>query len=64
MINKKSKVQSEDSLREMFDEVPIKIKRSHLMQAFLAEYVYPQLPSYSSWIDEDMNMTNILEYDL
>ena len=48
----------------MFDEIPIHIKRSHLMQAFLVEYVYPQLPSYSTRIDENMNMTDILSHDL
>lgn len=35
-------------VKEMFEEVPIKIQRSHMQQAYLFDYIQPYMPAFNT----------------
>lgn len=35
-------------VKEMFEEVPIKIQRSHMQQAYLFDHIQPQMPAFNT----------------
>jgi hypothetical protein len=45
--------------RQIFDELPLKLFRSSPDQAFLAEYVCPDLPNYDGIADEDISISSL-----
>ena len=36
------------TVEEMFDEIPIKILRSHMQQAYLFDYIQPSMPAFNT----------------
>jgi len=36
------------AVSELFDEVPIKIQRSHMQQAYLFDYIQPSMPAFNT----------------
>jgi hypothetical protein len=36
------------SIEELFEEVPIRIYRSHLVQAFLFDHIQPSMPAFNT----------------
>lgn len=36
------------TIRELFEEVPVRIYRSHLLQAFLFDHIQPHMPAFNS----------------
>lgn len=36
------------TIAELFEEVPIRIYRSHLVQAFLFDHIQPHMPAFNS----------------
>lgn len=35
-------------LNEMFEEIPIKVQRSHMQQAYLFDYIQPEMPAFNT----------------
>ena len=35
-------------IEEMFEEIPIKIQRSHMQQAYLFDYIQPEMPAFNT----------------
>ena len=33
---------------EMFEEIPIKVQRSHMQQAYLFDYIQPEMPAFNT----------------
>ncbi|CDW81205.1 eukaryotic translation initiation factor 3 subunit h-like [Stylonychia lemnae] len=40
--------QSQLTIQELFEEVPIRIHRSHLLQAFLFDHIQPHMPAFNT----------------
>ena len=36
------------NLVEFFEEVPVKIHRSHMQQAYLFDYIQPEMPAFNT----------------
>lgn len=32
----------------MFEEIPIKVQRSHIQQAYLFDYIQPEMPAFNT----------------
>ena len=35
-------------MEEMFEEIPIKVQRSHMQQAYLFDYIQPEMPAFNT----------------
>ena len=40
--------QQELTIADLFEEVPIKIQRSHMQQAYLFDYIQPEMPAFNT----------------
>lgn len=36
------------TVRELFEEVPIRVYRSHLVQAYLFDHIQPEMPAFNA----------------
>jgi len=36
------------TIQELFEEVPLRIHRSHLVQAFLFDHIQPHMPAFNT----------------
>lgn len=35
-------------MQEFFEEIPIKLKRSHMQQAYMFDYIQPEMPAFNT----------------
>ena len=36
------------TIAEFFEEIPVKIQRSHMQQAYLFDYIQPEMPAFNT----------------
>jgi len=48
VINQKKLLEMNLTIQELYDEIPVRIQRNHMQQAYLFDYIRPEMPAFNT----------------